>query len=228
MLRYSSSRHRQLMDASEYALRDASESPVPRDSRIANTILEDSGKYREWEIRHANLLLPVAEQRAKNPQLMALRRARMDLVHRRALFHYLRAHDVSESQRRTLFRLFHSTMDYNQAILAEHRAYMVAVSSRISTDYIIDVMQDVTSMQLLKQYEKAFARYFEMKCFIASSKDSACVDLIRASLREAQETLFRIRKRIETERPVSDGGNFDREELLSRSGRYPALNYLNT
>ncbi len=34
MLRYSSSRHRQLMTESEYALQDASESPVPRESRI--------------------------------------------------------------------------------------------------------------------------------------------------------------------------------------------------
>lgn len=227
MLRYSSSRHRQLMDASEFALRDATESSLPRDSRIATTILGDNHKYREWELRHANLLRPVAEQRATRHQIMALRRARMDLVQRRALFRYLRAHDVNERQRQTLFRLFHSTLDYKQAILTEHRQYMLAVSSRISTDHIIELMHDDISTGLLKQYERAFARYFEMKCFVAASRDSNCADLVRGSMADARARLFEIRRRIETERPVSVGGNFDRQELLSRSGRYEALNYLN-
>ena len=227
MLRYSSSRHRQLMDASEFALRDATDSQLLRDSRIASTILSDDQKYREWELRHANLLLPVAEHRAKKHQIKALRKARMDLVPRRALFKYLRTHDLSDAQRQTLFRLFHSTLDYKQAILTEHRQYMLAVSSRISTDHIIDVMRDDISMALLRQYEKAFARYFEMKCFVAAARDSSCADLVRDSMRDAQSNLLTIRRRIETERPVSPGGNFDREELLSRSGRYEALNYLN-
>lgn len=215
------------MDASEYALRDASESSLPRESRIANTILGDSQKYRQWELRHADLLLPVAEESAKKRQIVALRKARTQLVHRRAFFKYLRTHEVSNEQRQQLFRLFHATMDYNEAILVEHRHYMLAVSSRISTDHIIDVMHDVTSARLLQQYEKAFARYFEMKCYVACAGDSNCIDIVRTTLRDVNGELLRIRRRIETEAPDGDGGNFDRQELLSRSGRYKALNYLN-
>ena len=226
LLRYNSSRHRQLMTASEHALQDATESPVPRQSRIASTILGDSQKYREWELRHANLLLPVAEQRARKRQVVALRNAEIELVHRRALFTYLQTHELRDDQRQRLFRMFHSTLDYNQAVLNEHRHYMLAVSSQISTDYIIDVMRDVSSDRLLQQYEKTFARYFEMKCYVASAKDSHCIQLISSSLRDVKGQLLRIRRRIETEVPVVDRADFRQLELLARSSRYEMRNYL--
>lgn len=227
MLSYSTTRHRQLMEASEIALQDATESPFPRDARIATTVLNDTQNYREWELRHANLLLPVAEHRAKKRQVVALRQAEIHLVHRRALFTYLQTHELSDKQREALFRLFHSTLDYQAAILTEHRQYMLAFSSHISNDHIIDVMQDETSVRLLDQYETIFGRYFEMKCYIASSNDSYCVDLIRSSVREIYGQLLRIRRRIETEPPAVDFGDFHQQELLARSGRYEIQNYLN-
>lgn len=214
------------MTASEYALQDASESPAPRESRIASTILGDSRKYREWELRHANLLLPVAEQRARKRQIVALRNAEVELIHRRALFTYLQTHDLRDGQRKRLFRIFHNTLDYNQAILTEHRHYMLAVSSHISTDYIIDVMRDESSERLLQRYEKTFARYFEMKCYVASSVDSHCIQLIGSSLRDVKGQLLRLRRRIEAETPVVDRADFRQLELLARSSRYEMQNYL--
>jgi len=227
MLRYSSSRHRRLMNASEFALQDAAESPLPRESRIATTVIQDSHKYRQWESRHADLLLPVAQHSYKKRQIVALRNAKVQLVHRRAFFKYLQAHEIRGEQRRRLFRLFHSTLDFQDAVLAEHRHYMLAVSSRISTDHIIDVMDDANSTRLLKEYESAFSRYFAMKCYVACASNSECIQLVHQSMRELQARLLRIRRRIETEAPARNSGNFDRKELLSRSGRYPVLNYLN-
>jgi hypothetical protein len=216
------------MTASEYALQEATESPLPRKSRIASTILGDGKKYREWEIRHANLLRPVAEQSAKKRQILALRNAEIKLVHRRALFTYLQNNEVVGEPRRRLFRLFHTTLDFDEAVLAEHRQYMLAVSSHISTDHIIDdVMHDDISTQLLRQYETTFARYFEMKCYIASASDSNCVDIVRSSLRGVQGQLLRIKRRIETEQPASYAGEFERQELLARTSRYEIVNYLN-
>lgn len=224
--RYSSSRHRQLMDASEFALQDASESDEPRESRIATTILGDVRKYREWEVRHADLLIPVAEHRAKKHQILALRNAEVQLVHRRALFTYLQNHEVSGAQRERLFRLFHSTLDLDDAILAEHRKYMMAVSSHISTDHIIDVMADEKSTHLIKSYEKVFARYFEMKCYVASSRDSHCIELVGSSIRDLQGQLLRLRRRIETEPASGYGGNFEQQDLFYRTGRFEIQNYL--
>jgi len=223
---YSSILHRQLMDASEIALQDATESPLPRDARIATTILTDARKYREWECRHADLLLPVAAHSARKRQVVALRQAEIHLIHRRALFTYLQTHELSDDQREKVFRLFHSTLDYQEAILTEHRQYMLAVSSHISNDHIIDVMQDETSVSLLRQYETVFGRYFEMKCYIASSSDSYCVELIRSSVRDVYGQLLRIRRRMETEPPAVDFGDFHQQELLARSSRYEIQNYL--
>ena len=227
MPRYQSSRHRRLMDLSETALEDALASESQRESRIAATILSDNQKYRVWEARHANMLVPVARENRKKPQIVALRQAKTQLVHRRAFFRYLRGHEVQGQKRRDLFRVFHSTLDYNDAVLAEHRQYMVAVSSRISTDHIIDVMADVNSTRLLQQYEKTFSRYFEMKCYVVCAKHSNTVNLVMQSLREIERELLRLRRAMESLEPAGDGGNFDQQELLARSGRYPVLNYLN-
>lgn len=228
MARYSSSRHRQLMNASEFALQGAAESEEPRESRIAATVIDDGRKYREWEARHANLLLPVAEHKSEKHQLIALRRANVQLVHRRAFFNYLQTHPVSRPRRTQLFRLFHSTLDLNEAILAEHRQYMLAFSSGISTDHIVDVMHDDSCTRLTEMYEKTFARYFEMKCFIASTGENSNMrDMVIASLHDVRRQLLRLQRRLETDLPSERHGNFDQQELLARSGRYEALNYLN-
>ncbi len=226
MARYNSNRHKKLMDASEYALQDAAKSDQPRESRIASTVIDDSQKYREWEVRHANLLVPMAEQNAGKYQILALRKANMQLVHRRAFFNYLQTHPVSSEQREQLFRLFHSTMDLNDAILVEHRQYMFAFSSGISTHHIVDVMHNETSTRLVQQYENTFARYFEMKCFIAIAGSSSTRELVSASLRDAQGNLLRLRRRMETELPRERLGDFEQQELLARSGRYKIQNYL--
>ena len=227
MLRYSSRRHKRLMDVSEYALQDAAEASAARESRIATDVLADDRKYRQWEAMHADLLLPVAEQSRKKPQVVALRHVESQLVHRRALFRYLRDHEIDGKQREQLFRLFHSTLDFNHAVLAEHRRYMLAVSSRISADHIIDVMADSHSKQLLQQYERVYARYFEMKCYVACAGNTDTARAVMQSMRELQQRLLYLRRRMQTEAPAGNAGNFDREELLSRSGRYPVLNYLN-
>ena len=59
------------MDESEQALSDAVDGGSQRESRIARHILGDSKSHRLWESRHANLVLPVAEQNRRAPQIFA-------------------------------------------------------------------------------------------------------------------------------------------------------------
>ncbi len=226
MPRYNSRRHRKLMDESEYALHGAADSSSLRVSRVVNTVLQDSRIYGMWESRHANLMLPVAEHSDKKRQIFALRKAEVQLVHQRALFNYLRANAVRGEERRQLFRIFHSTRDYHETVLVEHRQYMLAVSSRVSADHVVDVMYDPNSKILLHQYEKLYSRYFDMKCYVAGMGESDCIDLVRAGLGDARDQLRRVRRSIESEPPANACGSFDRQELLARSGRYPILNYM--
>ena len=226
MPRYDSRRHRKLMDESEYALHSAADSSSLRVSRVVNTILRDSRIYAMWESRHANLMLPVAEHNDKKRQIVALRNAEVQLVHQRALFNYLRVNRVRGKERRQIFRIFHSTRDYHETVLTEHRQYMLAVSSRVSADHLVDIIYDPNSKSLLRQYERLYARYFEMKCYVAGMGESDCIDLVRAGMGDVRDQLRRVRRCIESEPPVKGGGSFDRQEVLARSGRYPVLNYM--
>jgi len=226
MLKYGSRRHKKLMGESEYALHGASDSSSPRISRIVSTILQDNQTYRMWESRHADLLLPVAEHSDRKHQILALRDTKIRLVHRRALFRYLQANEVRGEQRRKLFRILHSTLDYPDAVLTEHRQYMLAVSSRISTDHLIDVMHDPNSNNLQCDYEKLYTRYFEMQCYVMGMGDSNCIALVCSAMVDSREQLRRLRRQIEAEALDSHCASFDRQEVLARSGRYPVLDYM--
>lgn len=214
------------MDESEYALRQACDSSSERVSRIVNTIIGDSRKYKHWESNHADLLMPVAEQSNKKQQILALRKLEIQLVHRRALFNLIRDQRIRGKARQKLFRFFRATRDYQEAVIAEHQQYMIAMSSRVSTDHLIEVMHDVDSKRLVSQYEESYANYFKMKCFLAITEESYFIELVRMTMRDTREELLRKRNRIETAPPNTDGGNFDREAVLAQSSRYPILNYM--
>ncbi len=226
MPQYNSHRHRKLMGESEYALHYASDSSSLRESRIVNTLLQDKRIYKLWESRHADLLLPVAEYGDRSHQVKALRDAEVRLVHRRALFRYLRENEVRGKQRRQLFRILHSNLDYHDAVLTEHRQYMLAVSSRISTDHLIDVMRDPKSKSLPRKYERLYTRYFEMQCYVMGMGDSKCFELVLSAMGDARDQLRRQRRHIESVPPDSECDSFDRQESLARSGRYPVLDYM--
>ena len=120
MLRYQSRRHRRLMDESEQALWDAADGYNQRDGRIARQTLGDSKSLRLWESRHADLVLPVAEQNRRAPQIFALRDIEVRLVHRRALIKHIRNHRILGQERDKLFSAFYGPLDTTNAILAEH------------------------------------------------------------------------------------------------------------
>lgn len=226
MPRYNSRRHQKLMDESNFALQNASESAPASVSRIINSILLDSHTFKLWEWRHADLLLPIAEPNNRARQIIALRNAEVHLIHRRALFNSLKKNHTRGEERRKLFRLFCSSLDFDQAVLLEHRQFRFAVSSQVSADHLINVMNDPVSLSLLQKYENLYERYFEMKCYVAGMGDSDCIDLVRSMMVENADQLRELRRRIQSEPPARSGGSFDRQELLARSGRYPVLNYM--
>ncbi len=215
------------MDESERALLEATSSPVARTARIAGHVVSDAKIHRIWESTHADLVRPVAEERRRVPQLIELRKAEVRLTHKRALIDYIRKHQVKGSNRDRLFAAFYGPRETTDAIVSEHRQYMVAVSSRISTDYIIDLMCDPVSMDLVRLYENAYDQYFELFCFAASAENSAMSDAVRATMRDVAQRAKRIRKRLGEIRPDNRFASFDRQVQLASSGRHKVINYLN-
>lgn len=226
MLRYQSRRHRYLMDESEQALSDAVEGHRQRDARIARQILGDSKIRRLWESRHADLLLPVAEHGRRTRQIFALRNIAVQLLHRRALIRHIRKNRIVGEERDKLLSIYYGPMDRSNAIMAEHRQYQLSVSSRVSTDHLINVMHDPVSVKLLHEYKNIYSKYFKLYCFVVGCDDTTTADATRPELAILRRRAMQMIKRIHSERPEGGHSSFEREALLARSGRYPIQDYM--
>jgi len=226
MFRYQARRHRHLMDESEQALSDAAESACERHSRIAKQVLDDSKVHRLWESRHADLILPVSEHSRRAPQVLALRDAEVKLVHRRALIRHIRTHRIVGEARNKLLAAFYGPRETTGAILAEHRQYTLAVSSRLSTDHLINVMCDPVSTGLLKLYDQVYSKYFELYCFVVCCDDEDIAEASKVEMLTLRRRAMSMIRHIHSAPPDNRYSNFERQALLARSGRYPVLNYM--
>ena len=226
MLRYQSRRHRLLMNESEQALSDAADGGRPRDARIAQQTLNDSRLHRLWESRHADLVLPVAENTRRTGQIFKLRDIEVKLVHRRALIGCIRNQRIVGEERDRLFSVFYGPKDTRNAILTEHRQYSLAVSSRVSTDHLIDVMHDSVSVKLLREYKTVYSKYFELYCVTVSCEDKTMADATRLEMAVLRRRSMQMINRIHTEKPDSSRSSFEQQALLARSGRYPIRDYM--
>lgn len=226
-MKYLSSRHQRLMRESEIALENAVSDESPDTARVARQVLGDAKIHSLWESQHARLLLPVAEQKKRQPQILELRKLDTRQMHRSSLIKFIRTHKVTGPMRDRLFRVFYGPRDQIDAILTEHRHYLLSESSHVSADHLIDVMHDSTSRDLLRLYSNAYETYFSLFCFIACSRDSVLADAMRTSMKDARDRVNRLRRRIATEKPIAGRASFDDEALLAQSGRHRAINYLN-
>jgi len=226
-MKFMTERHKKLMRTSETALHDAATAPLEDVARVARTVISDGRTYRSWETRHAELMLPAARSADDRRLLAEMRSAQLSLVPRRALFNYLKEHQVVGEKRIKVFRLFHGTLDFNDSVLLEHRNFLLAESSQISATHILAIMRDGSGNALIDQYEQAYAKYFSLKCERMITRSRTCAEMIRPLLAAAHNRLDRVRMRVELEVPQAHGSSFDRVEALEHSGRFRALDYLN-
>ena len=226
MLRYQSRRHQRLMDESEQALWDATDAKSRHESRIAEHILSDSKAHRMWEATHAELVRPVAEQTKGAQQVFALRNIEIRLIHKRALIDNIRNHKLRGPDRDLMIATFYGPIEIRDAILTEHRRYMLAVSSQLSTEHLINVMYDPLGNRLLSQYETLYTDYFELYGYVILSRDAGWADAAKPLMTEARERMAIVRQRINSELPDRRHADIDRQVLLARSGRYPIRDYM--
>jgi hypothetical protein len=215
------------MDESEQALLEASQSRSEQRARISGQVLSDNKIHRLWESQHAKLLLPVAEYRKTSQQIVSLRLISTSLVHGRAFVEYIRDHELRGQDRERFFARYYGLTDYQNAVLVAHRQYMLAVSSMVSTNHLIDVMYDPVSHQLLRQYAGIYRQYFELNTYAAGDSDAYCASALLPIIHETKRQLEGIRQKLRTAAPHTQCNEIERQAALARSGRYPALNYLN-
>ena len=137
---------------------------TPADA-VVNRILQRQDMYRRWEAEHDRLLRPVSLEVRLLRQVVALRSTAFALVHRRALFEYLRGRQLSRRKRRKLFALFYGCRDYTNAVLHEHGNYVRYSSSYVCTQHLAEhLMHDVALEEPLELYEQFYREYFSAYC----------------------------------------------------------------
>jgi hypothetical protein len=140
----------------------------PADTLVADRILKNPDAYRRWEAEHDRLMRAVSEQARLARQVVALRSTAFGLVHRKAIFEYLRDRRITGARRHRVFALFYGIRDYANAVVAEHGNYARCSSSYLCTYYLADrLMQDAAFDEPLRLYEQRYSEYFRTYCDVA-------------------------------------------------------------
>lgn len=160
--------HHQLMDESERRLHSAAHCGQPIEETIAARILSNARDYRRWEGEHAGIMKRISIERRCEMQKSALLCASLSLIHRKALFEYLRDREIRGAQRRRLIALFFSHRDYDSAVIAEHGNYLRSAASYLCSSHLgRQLLLDEIFDEPLMQYEDLYAGYFRAYCDFA-------------------------------------------------------------
>lgn len=157
--------HARLMEESQWRVEMAAMSRSPAEALVAQRILNYPSEFTRWEAQHERLMRAVSEHKRLVEQTLALRATTFSLIHRTALFGYLRERQLGGAQRRRLLGVFHGCKNYTDAVLAEHGNYVQCSSSYLCTQHLAEnLMRDTALEEPLALYEQWYAEYFRAYC----------------------------------------------------------------
>jgi uncharacterized glyoxalase superfamily metalloenzyme YdcJ len=158
-------KHSRLMEESQARVEMAASFDSPADTLVADRILKNPDAYRRWEAEHDRLMRAVSGQARLARQVVALRSTAFGLVHRKAIFEYLRDRQITGTRRHRLIAQFYGIRDYANAVLAEHGNYARCSSSYLCTYHLAErLMQDAAFDEPLRLYERWYSEYFRTFC----------------------------------------------------------------
>jgi hypothetical protein len=169
--------HGVLMDESWSHVGEVAESGHPHQQQIASRVLDDTSRWRVWEAEHGGFMQRISSQSVVDDQITALRRVSFAMIHRKALFEYLRANagagngagrspgDGAGSNRarshRLVLALFYDRRDPANALLSEHNAYLRSSCSHWCATHLgAQLMSDGIFLHPLEEYEELYSEYF--------------------------------------------------------------------
>jgi hypothetical protein len=153
------------MDESERCVETAARCGRAEDQLAASRIIEQPVAYQRWASDHDRLLRSVSEQAKLDRQMLALRHATFGLIHRKALFGYLRDQHVVGARRQRLLALFYGPRDYSTSVIAEHGNYLRSNSSCLCTRFLAnELMHDGAMQEPLQLYQEWYTDYFRVFC----------------------------------------------------------------
>jgi|GEM_PF-1104146 len=126
----------QLMDISEVHLSTVARANPSTEQLIASRVLDNPRDFRRWESEHARLMDGVAREPRQGLKVRSLLSLSFSLMHRKALFEYLRSHAARGHKRRLLVAHFHGGYSYTQSMVAEHGNYLRSAASLLCATHI--------------------------------------------------------------------------------------------
>jgi hypothetical protein len=174
------------MEESESRVERTANLQTPTDVLVSTRILERPAEFIRWEAHHDRLMRPVSAPRRLTDQMVALRSAAFTLVHRRALFEYLRDRRPAGPKRRKLLAVFYGCADYTNALLVEHGNFVRCSSSYLATQHLAEhLLHDPALDAPLKLYEEWYAEYFHAFCdsVLAETEEEMQACLAQESLK---------------------------------------------
>lgn len=191
-----------LMLESERTVYDRAKSDEEIPQRICSQLLANGGRYMLWHVRHETHMNLVAGARQRERQVMTLRSVGLEQIHRTALVRYLRDYRIVGDARDQTLREFYGVMDPRESAIMEHRNYLLAASTQFCTGDILELIGDKHGVDLLRQYELAYAQYFGMFCDQARARKAGKTYMLEMLLPEVRGAAERLRARITDTRRV--------------------------
>ncbi|HKU16005.1 MAG TPA: hypothetical protein VJQ52_16540 [Steroidobacteraceae bacterium] len=163
--------HDRLMEESQARLANAVVSGQPIEERVATRILDNARDYHRWEAEHATLMRRIAAERLPHVQKAQLLSISLSLVHRKALFEYLRDERIRGARREAVMAHFFAHRDYNSAVVSEHGRYLHSAASYLCSSHVgSHVMFDTLFETPLNEYEELYASYFRTYCDVVLAR----------------------------------------------------------
>jgi hypothetical protein len=196
------------MEESEARVEMAVVYDTPADELISTRLLGHPQAYRRWEAEHNHLMRRVSGHSHLDQQIQALRTTALTLVHRKAIFEYLRGRELTRRMRHRLFSVFYGARDYVNAVLFEHGNYIRCSSSYLCTQYLAEhLMEDSALDEPLLIYEQWYAEYFRAFCDgalaetetekLAAAPMEALKPLLKHQLAEARQAILQMPQKVD-------------------------------
>jgi hypothetical protein len=165
--------HELLMRESTDRVQEALYSDNPNEQLVAGRLLESPAAFLTWESEHSGLMREVATG-FRRTQAALLKKAAFRLIHRKALFEYLRDERVRGSARRRIVVSFHPTQDYARSVISEHALYLRKACSFLCTNHVgSKVVRDPGFLYPMSRYQAIYAEYFQIFCNTHFNTNSA-------------------------------------------------------
>lgn len=157
--------HERLMNASRNCLKRASKSGKASVEIVATRLLENPASYQVWENEHAAMMRTVAAERLPAAQRESMLSTSFSLIHRKALFEYMREKRLRGPQREALIQHFFPQREYTDSLRAQHTQYVRSAASYLCVGHVgRDLMFDTLFAEPLAEYEDMYHEYFYAHC----------------------------------------------------------------